>query len=206
MSLPPTSPLTAVPLRSRAAFGRSFCASLWGFCRYILPLFLWMGLIFGMSTHVGASPNSASLLARVLGRVAPGVLAGLSAEQLDLLNYLVRKLGHMGEYGMLTLLAVRAFQRDQPGWRARSGLGAVGLSLLYAASDEWHQRFVPDRTGRMEDVLVDAVGVALAVALCWLWYRGNRTPGEELTRLADLRERGALTDEEFRRAKGRVLG
>src|SRR6185369_9787165 len=101
-----------------AVTGRSFCVSLWRFCRYVLPLILWMVLIFGMSTHVGASPNSASLLARVLGRIAPGVLAGLSAEQLDLLNYLFRKLGHMCEYGMLTILAVRAIHRDQPGWRA----------------------------------------------------------------------------------------
>jgi VanZ family protein len=193
-------------LRLSAASGRSFREPLRRFGRYVLPLILWMGLIFVMSTHVGASPNSESLLVKLLGRFAPGVLAGLSAEKLDLLNYLFRKLGHMGEYGMLTLLAVRALQRDRPGWRARSGLGAVGLSLLYAASDEWHQRFVADRTGTISDVGVDAVGVALAVALCWLWYRGSRTPSGEITRLADLHERGVLTDQEFRRAKERLLG
>jgi VanZ family protein len=165
-----------------------------------------MGLIFSMSTHIGASPNSASLLEKLLHRLAPGVLTGLSAEQLDLLNYLFRKLGHMCEYGMLTVLAVRAFQRDQSGWRPRSGLAAVGLSLLYAASDEWHQRFVADRTGTIKDVAVDAVGVALAVVLCWLWYRGSRTLTDEIRRLAELHGRGALTDEEFQRAKERLLG
>jgi VanZ family protein len=206
MPSPSTTPSTAAPWRLRAASRRALRVPLGRFCRYLLPLILWMGLIFGMSTHVGASPNSASLLAQLLGRFAPGVLAGLSAEKLDLLNFLFRKLGHMCEYGMLTILAVRAFHRDQPGWRARSGLGAIGFSLLYAASDEWHQRFVADRTGTIADVGVDAIGVALAVALCWLWYRGSRTPAEELTRLADLRERGALTDEEFRRAKERFLG
>jgi VanZ family protein len=193
-------------LRLRAGAGRSLPESLGRFCRYILPLLLWMALIFGMSTHVGASPNSESLLERILGRLAPGVLAQLSAEQRDLLNYLLRKLGHICEYAILTVLAVRALQRDQPGWRWQSGLGAVLFSILYAGTDELHQRFVPDRTGSIRDVAVDALGVAVAVALCWLWYRGNRTLTEELARLNSLRERGALTEGEFQRAKERVLG
>jgi len=35
-------------------------------------------------------------------------------------------------------------------------------ALLYAASDEWHQSFVPGRTATPRDVAIDAVGICLA--------------------------------------------
>jgi VanZ family protein len=143
------------------------------FCRYVLPLFMWMGFIFVMSTHVGAAENSASLVERILGWFRPQALAGMSAERLDDLNYLLRKSAHVVEYAILTLLAVRAFQRDQVGWQRRSAFGGVALSLLYAASDEWHQRFVPDRTATPVDVGVDAVGITIALVCCWAWYRAR---------------------------------
>jgi VanZ family protein len=205
MPAPPT-PSTAELAPSRTLAPEPFPLRLGRFCRYVLPLLLWMGLIFVMSTHVGSSENTAPLLVHLLQRLWPALPEQLSAEQLDLLNYLFRKLAHVGEYGLLTVLAVRAFQQDRVGWRWRSGLGAVVLSLLYASSDEWHQKFVANRTGTIIDVGVDAIGVALALVVCWLWYRGNRSLSEEMARLAALRDHGALTDAEFRRAKERVLG
>jgi VanZ family protein len=42
------------------------------------------------------------------------------------------------------------------------------LCLLFAASDEWHQSFIPGRTSRGYDVFVDTLGYMTA----WLWaYR-----------------------------------
>ena len=100
----------------------------------------------------------------------------------------------------------------------RDGLEATGEAQVIAEAATAHEAIaVAEANGEVEvalmdvelrdpDVGVDALGVALAVALCWLWYRGNRTLTEELARLTSLRERGALTEGEFQRAKERVLG
>lgn len=37
------------------------------------------------------------------------------------------------------------------------------ISALYAASDEFHQLFVPGRAGRVSDVLIDSLGALLGV-------------------------------------------
>lgn len=51
-------------------------------------------------------------------------------------------------------------------WYAlRQGRSAWGWSVLYALSDEFHQFFVPGRAADWRDVVVDALGAALAVFL-----------------------------------------
>ena len=79
-------------------------------------------------------------------------------------DLVLRKLAHVGEYAVLGLLLVRALRAPVP---------AFAAGVLYAATDELHQRFVPGRLGSPLDVLVDAVGVALGI---WLWRarRGAR--------------------------------
>ena len=54
------------------------------------------------------------------------------------------------------------------GRRAPSGravVGAVGLTLLYAVSDELHQSLVPGRNGRLDDVVIDLAGAVVGAAL-----------------------------------------
>lgn len=72
-----------------------------------------------------------------------------------------RKLAHFGEYLLLTLLWAWALRPVS----ARAIPIAACLALLYAGSDEFHQTFVEGRTGSLRDVAIDAVGVAVAVAL-----------------------------------------
>ena len=59
------------------------------------------------------------------------------------------------------------------GPRPRCALIAVLVCLVFAASDEWHQHFVPGRVPSLEDVLADGIGivlgVAFALALPLLW-------------------------------------
>ena len=40
--------------------------------------------------------------------------------------------------------------------------------VMFAASDEWHQSYVPGRTPDILDLLADAGGITLAVGVC-LW-------------------------------------
>jgi VanZ family protein len=72
---------------------------------------------------------------------------------------------------LLTLLWSRALQSRLPVGPA-VGL-ALGITLLYAISDEYHQTFVPGRNGTAVDVTVDMVGALLAALIRW---RVNRVP------------------------------
>ncbi len=93
-------------------------------------------------------------------------------------HHYLRKTGHVVGYGMLSLLLLR-------GWRATLGRNprlVVAPSLLswlgtvfVAAMDEWHQSYIPSRTGTIWDVALDsAAGVAfLVVAYFWLRRSSN---------------------------------
>jgi VanZ family protein len=71
---------------------------------------------------------------------------------------ILRKAAHMTEYGVLWWLWHRALRFRHPAL-------AVAITLAYAATDEFHQHFIEGRHGTPVDVLIDAVGVAIAIAL-----------------------------------------
>jgi VanZ family protein len=80
-------------------------------------------------------------------------------------DLVLRKLAHVTEYAVLGALLLRATGRA---WMA------VVLGVLYAASDELHQTFVPGRHGRPLDVAIDTVGLLLGVVL-WRSLERRRT-------------------------------
>ncbi len=53
---------------------------------------------------------------------------------------------------------------------------AFAIAAVYAASDEWHQSFIPGRSSNCTDVLVDLVGVTIGVLLWFLISRNHRPP------------------------------
>jgi VanZ family protein len=70
----------------------------------------------------------------------------------------IRKLGHVAGYAVLAFLWWWALV----GSVERPLALAAAISLLYAATDEYHQTFVDNRTGSPLDVGIDATGIALA--------------------------------------------
>lgn len=105
----------------------------------------WMAVIFLMS-----------------GRT-PGQLPDFGA-----LDLLVKKAGHFLAYGVLALLVLRAVGAVPRPW-----LATLLIVVLYAASDELHQTFVPGRMGTAVDVVIDAAGALTALLLTG---RFSRTP------------------------------
>jgi VanZ family protein len=103
-----------------------------------LPAIAWAGLIFVFS----AQPNL---------RFVPD--AGL--------DFLVRKAGHMGIFGILALLLWRAIA-GTAAWR-RPWAWALALAVLYAVTDELHQGAVTGRHAAAVDVGIDATGALIAV-------------------------------------------
>ena len=103
----------------------------------IVPPILWAALIFYGSSH--PAPSIA----------APGITGAV-----------IENCGHAVEYGIFAALLALCARRTS-GWivldRATVGW-IVAAVVVYAASDEWHQSFVPHRDASVYDVITDVVG------------------------------------------------
>ena len=89
----------------------------------------------------------------------------------------IDKLYHFIEYAILGGLLARAFVKAKPSvvpsqliW----GLAAV-LSILYGASDEWHQTFVPGRLATLADWVADVLGSIAGVVAIYLYYKKKQS-------------------------------
>ena len=87
------------------------------------------------------------------------------------------KLLHLAAYGVMGYLACRAFA-TLPRLRLPLMIAMAGFvfALLFGASDEWHQSFVPGRTCDGWDLVADGVGALLAVA-AFSWRRHRTGTG-----------------------------
>jgi VanZ family protein len=79
---------------------------------------------------------------------------------LGVFDLIGRKLIHAGEYALLCFLWWRVLRELLP--HRRAVLAAFAVSVLYAATDEFHQSFVESRNGTPVDVAIDAAGAGLA--------------------------------------------
>jgi len=129
-------------------------------CKYWGPVIAWMTVIFVFSTDFFSSSNTSSLIAPLLTSLLPS----LSSDQIDIFHEVLRKLGHWSEYFILTVLLARALRAGFPRrGRIAQFTTCIAIATLYAASDEWHQSFVPSRTSTIIDVMIDSFG-----AICGL--------------------------------------
>jgi VanZ family protein len=91
-------------------------------------------------------------------------------------HFFIRKGGHVVGYGLLCILLFRAWRETLTELsRILSGLCAgpprrarncAGRSL-----DEWHQSFIPSRTGTVRDVILDTCAGIGAQILVLLWVK-----------------------------------
>lgn len=104
---------------------------------------LWMMVIFAFSHQA----NSGRMTEAVLGPI----------------NVPVRKLGHLGEYMVLYVLIHWALDSIKYSIIKHRPALAYIFSVFYAASDEWHQNFVPGRSASTRDVVIDSAGAFIGV-------------------------------------------
>ncbi len=144
------------------------------FFKYWLPVVLWMILIFGGSTNLGAPKNTS----RIIGPFLHWLVPDISDQAIDRVQFAVRKSGHMAEYAILSLLLWRARRNisniPAKGWRWSDARFAILLSATYAVTDEFHQSFVSTRQASVLDVLIDTSGAAVGVIVLWklgCWFK-----------------------------------
>ena len=138
------------------------------------PAVVWIGLITFESTDYFSSQNTGSLLYTLLTRL----FGEINFYDFLIFHHYLRKTGHVVGYGMLSLLALR-------GWRAtldqdRSQLGRTALlswlgTVLVAAMDEWHQSYIPSRTGTWRDAVLDSVAGLVFLLVAYFWLRRSKS-------------------------------
>ncbi len=165
----------------RARKDCSFCAvsRVKSFAQYWLPLLLWMLLIFGASSDTVSAQRSS----RIIGPLVHWLFPQMPEPEVEHIIFHVRKSAHFVEFMVLAVLLWRAIRRPRhtnpPFWRWSTGAGVFLCVVAFAASDEFHQRYVPGRQAAPWDVLIDSMGAAtgllLTACVCrWLERRRAR--------------------------------
>lgn len=148
-------------------------------------LILMAGVIFFFSSQPGRESAQVSgffsekilyLLEKVMNFDASSeVVKGFAG-----VDHFVRKFGHFFEYFLLGLLAANYFlsidkylKIDLKVAALRTFFNAFAFCAVYAASDEFHQRFVPNRGPSVGDVLLDSFSAGAAVVIFLLLVRHN---------------------------------
>ena len=142
---------------------------------------VWLGVIRMESTDTASAANTTVVLYKVIAVIAPHVQPSL-VQQLD---EVLRKSGHFLGYGILSVLvflALRNTNRDRVRpllcrtwgtylsdlWRAEWVLIGMLATVVTASFDEIHQTFIPSRTGRWQDVVLDTIGAAALQLVVYL--------------------------------------
>ena len=138
------------------------------FLKFWLPVLFWMALIFSASADSHSSEHTSRFIEPILRWLFPK----MSPDHIEDIHHLIRKCAHLTEYAILTLLLWRALhlsKNNLPPWSWPKVGGTLLIVFIYAASDEFHQSFVPTRTARVSDVFIDSAGGVIGLLALWFF-------------------------------------
>ncbi|MCR5722936.1 MAG: VanZ family protein [Lachnospiraceae bacterium] len=124
-----------------------------------IPMVLVMVGIFVFSCMPGEeSGNTSRGFLMTLAHIVEGIThKDFTTESIEAWHHFIRKGAHFTEYAVLGMTVVFAFWEKLK--KAKKIIPvALGICAFYAATDEFHQHFVPNRVGSVSDVLLDSVG------------------------------------------------
>ena len=142
------------------------------FLKYWVPLLIWMALIFIGSTNLMSAEQTSRILGPLLRWLKPDISAAAIAQA----QLIVRKAAHLSEYAVLAALLWRAIRLGTT-WRLNMSILFVVVSVscaIFAASDEFHQSFVPSRTASPVDAMIDICGALIGLAMCSVFARRRK--------------------------------
>jgi VanZ family protein len=133
------------------------------FLKNWLPVIVWVGVIFLGSTDLMSAEHTSRFIVPFLRWLKPDI----SAETLASIHFIVRKCTHVGEYAILALLLLRAATLIANSKRSISilYLSVLGVSVIVAATDEFHQTFVASRGASVQDIMIDSSGAVLGLVI-----------------------------------------
>ncbi len=144
------------------------------FLKNWLPVLMWLGVIFAGSTDIFSAEHTSRFLVPFLRWCKPDI----TAEAISEIQFFIRKAAHLTEYAILAVLLWRALYGGTALCVKASTLFIEVLfaCAVFAASDEFHQSFVPSRTASLNDVLIDISGAFFGLAVCLVVARKQRSP------------------------------
>ena len=117
----------------------------------------WMIIIFILSSE----PNSGTHTYNIIGKIFPNIK---ESTVIETINFCIRKGAHFIEYFILSIL-VYTLLKEYTKEKKKTILLCIIICFLYSITDEFHQSFIPGRTGIFTDCLVDTSGSITYIAL-----------------------------------------
>ena len=138
-------------------------------------LILWMILIFCFSNQ--RADDSSKLSDGVIVKVASifvkdNLTDNKKDELIDKYTFIIRKTAHFSVYLILGILSINLLSSFNI---KRIIMLSSLFCFIYACTDEFHQLFVPGRTGRLLDIGIDSCGALLgSLILLFFIYRADQ--------------------------------
>lgn len=150
----------------------------------ICLILIWMGVIFGFSSKSGDESNvqSKSIIESVADATNVKNIEKVKTEDgtysvkktsivMDRLNKIVRKSAHASIYFVLSIFVMNFIFIVKKENKFKYYLVGIFICFLYACTDEFHQLYVPGRTGRFTDALIDTLGASMGCIVMWIFCK-----------------------------------
>lgn len=158
---------------------------------------LWMSIIFYLSSMNTVESNTKSkdtintvidttiTTTNNIGLTDKNIPEEKEQQLIDILNKPLRKCAHASVYFILSILLLNALLTSHYKFKKKYSLTiilTILLCFLYAITDEYHQTFIPGRTGQLSDILIDTIGSTLSLILISIIYhkKSNHNPNKTL--------------------------
>lgn len=132
-----------------------------------IVLILWMIVIFSFSSadankSTGTSDKVITTMIEIKDKITNNETPNNEKEIIvKNSSFYIRKIAHITEYLILGFLMFNLLKQ----YSVTNIYYAIGLSILYSCTDEFHQLFISGRSGSIRDVLIDSIGILIGTYL-----------------------------------------
>ena len=137
-----------------------------------IVLILWMIVIFSFSSadankSTGTSDKVITTMIEIKDKITNNETPNNEKEIIvKNSSFYIRKIAHITEYLILGFLIFNLLKQ----YSVTNIYYAIGLSILYSCTDEFHQLFISGRSGSIRDVLIDSIGILIGTYLYKLLF------------------------------------
>lgn len=141
-----------------------------------IVLILWMIVIFSFSSadankSTGTSDKVITTMIEIKDKITNNETPNNEKEIIvKNSSFYIRKIAHITEYLILGFLMFNLLKQ----YSVSNIYYAIGLSILYSCTDEFHQLFISGRSGSIRDVLIDSIGILIGTYLYKLLFIKNK--------------------------------
>lgn len=141
-----------------------------------IVLILWMIVIFSFSSadankSTGTSDKVITTMIEIKDKITNNETPN-NEKEIIIKNssFYIRKIAHITEYLILGFLTFNLLKQ----YSVTNIYYAIGLSILYSCTDEFHQLFINGRSGSIRDILIDSIGILIGTYLYKLLFIKNK--------------------------------